>query len=79
MNQDKFTQYGKTFQLKIIAALIKDKGFLQQIFDILLPSYFDSEANSWIVEVIMKYYVEYKAFPDIALVNATCIKIRKES
>jgi hypothetical protein len=59
MNQDKFTQYGKTFQLKIIAALLKDKLFLQQIYDILIPEYFDSEANTWIVNVIMKYFPEY--------------------
>jgi hypothetical protein len=65
MSQDRFTQYGKTFQLKIIAALLKDKTFLQQIYDILIPEYFDSEANVWIVDTIMKYYPEYKQVPTL--------------
>jgi replicative DNA helicase len=78
MNQDKFTQYGKTFQLKIISALIKDKAFLQQIFDILLPSYFDSEANSWIVEVIMKYYVEYKTVPTLEVFKVKALELTSE-
>jgi hypothetical protein len=78
MNQDKFTQYGKTFQLKIIAALIKDKAFLQQIFDILSPSYFDAESNSWIVEVIMKYYVEYKAIPTLEVFKVKAMELTSE-
>ena len=78
MNQDKFTQYGKTFQLKIIAALIKDKAFLQQIFDILIPSYFDSEANAWIVEVIMKYYIEYKTIPTLEVFKVKALELTSE-
>jgi hypothetical protein len=78
MNQDKFTQYGKTFQLKIIAALLKDKLFLQQIYDILIPEYFDSEANTWIVNVIMKYFPEYKTVPTLEVFKVKALELTNE-
>ena len=78
MSQDRFTQYGKTFQLKIIAALLKDKTFLQQIFDILIPEYFDSEANIWIVDVIMKYYPEYKQVPTLEVFKVKALELTSE-
>ena len=78
MNQDKFTQYGKTFQLKIIAALLKDKLFLQQIYDILIPEYFDSEANTWIVNIIMKYFPEYKTVPTLEVFKVKALELTNE-
>ena len=79
MSQDRFTQYGKTFQLKIIAALLKDKTFLQQIYDILIPEYFDSEANVWIVDTIMKYYPEYKQVPTLEVFKVKALELTNET
>ena len=53
----------KDFQTKVISSLISDKIFLQQVFDIIDPSYFESQANSWIVGKIISYYEKYKQPP----------------
>ena len=47
---DKLSNFGYNFQIKIISSLLTDKAFLQQVSDILLPEFFESEANQWIVE-----------------------------
>ena len=59
--QDNFKKYGYSFQIKLIAALFKDRLFLQQISDILKPSFMESEANQWIVEIILDYFTEFNA------------------
>jgi len=58
---DRLSSYGYSFQIKVITALFTDKGFLQQIADILVPKYFESDANEWIVQTILDYHKEYKA------------------
>ena len=62
---DKLTNYGHGFQIKTISSLLSDKAFLQQVSDILLPEFFESEANQWIVETIVKYFHEYKSSPTL--------------
>jgi replicative DNA helicase len=51
--------YGKGFQLKVINALLTDRGFLLNVRGVLEDSYFDSEAHKWIIQQILKYYDEY--------------------
>ena len=53
---DKLTNFGYGFQIKVVSSLLTDKAFLQQVTDILLPDFFESEANQWIVETINKYF-----------------------
>ena len=57
---DRLSSYGYSFQIKVITALLTDRMFMQQISDILLPTYFESEANNWIVDNILEYNKEYK-------------------
>jgi hypothetical protein len=61
---DKFN-YGYNFQVKTIACLLTDKGFTQQVADILQPEFFESEANQWIVTVALKYFIEYGSSPTL--------------
>lgn len=61
---DKFN-YGYNFQVKTIACLLTDKGFAQQVADILQPEFFESEANQWIVSVTLKYFIEYGSSPTL--------------
>ena len=68
MQENKF-QYGYSFQTKLIACLFKDRVFLQQIMDILEPSYFESEANICIVENIRSYFIEYKQPPTMEVMS----------
>ena len=56
MKVNKLSDFGYSFQIKLISALFKDKVFLQQIIDILDSSYFDSEANIVILDMIKGYF-----------------------
>lgn len=58
---DKLSEFGKSFQIKVIYSLIHDIKFLQDIFDIVEPSFFEREEHQWIVEMIIQYYNEYKS------------------
>ena len=53
-NNDTLTSYGPNFQIKIISCLLSDKVFLQTIFDIINPSYFDSDGNKLLIKKIDK-------------------------
>ena len=61
--QDNLSQFGHTFQIKVVTALLSDRLFLQQVSDIIEPNYFESQANYWIVEKIISYYNIYKSAP----------------
>ena len=53
MSESTLTQFGHVFQAKIITSLLVEKKFLQTISDILKSSYFDSDANKWLVGTII--------------------------
>ncbi len=63
------TQFGTSFQAKIIASLMSDVKFLQTISDILEPSMFDSDSNKWLVKSIRDYYYEYKKQPTLEVIK----------
>jgi len=62
---EKLSNFGYNFQVKVVASLLTDRPFLQQVTDILLPEFFESEANQWIIETIRKYFQEYTAAPTL--------------
>ena len=70
---DKLSEYGWSFQVKVLAAMFTDRSFLQQIADIIQPEYFESDANSWILDIILDHFREYKTPPskDVLKVKVT--------
>jgi replicative DNA helicase len=70
---DKLSEYGHTFQIKLIASLFNDRKFLQQISDILYPEYFESEPNQFIIETILSYNKQYK---DVATLDVLKVKLQ---
>jgi replicative DNA helicase len=62
---EKLSNFGYNFQVKVVASLLTDRPFLQQVTDILLPEFFESEANQWIIETIIKYFQEYTTAPTL--------------
>ena len=70
---DKLSEYGWSFQVKILAAMFTDRSFLQQIADIIRPEYFESDANNWVLDVILDHFREYKTPPskDVLKVKVT--------
>ena len=63
------TQFGTSFQSKIIASLMGNVKFIQTISDILNPSMFDSDSNKWLVKSIKEYYYEYKKQPTLEVIK----------
>ncbi len=74
-NNDTLTSYGPNFQIKIISCLLSDKVFLQTIFDIINPSYFDSDGNKLLIKMIMGYFTEYKTKPTLDVLKVKIDKI----
>jgi replicative DNA helicase len=66
---DKISDWGYTFQIKLISALFTDRLFLQQISDILSVKFFESEANQFIIGVVMDYFQEYKDAPTMEVMK----------
>lgn len=60
---DNLKKFGAEFQTKCVASLLADRAFLERIMDILLPEYFESDANKWIVGEITSYFLQYKDIP----------------
>jgi KaiC/GvpD/RAD55 family RecA-like ATPase len=72
---DRLSEYGRGFQTKVLAAMFVDRIFLQQIADIIKTEYFESDADSWLLEIILEHFLEYKAPPsnDVLKVKVTSI------
>ena len=53
--------------------MFTDRLFLQQIADIIRPDYFESDANGWLLEVILNHFRQYKTPPskDVLKVKLT--------
>jgi replicative DNA helicase len=73
--QDNLSQYGHTFQTKVITSLLNDRAFLQQVSDIIEPTYFESQANNWIVAKIMTYYEKYRTAPTAEVFKSELIQV----
>ena len=59
------TQFGTSFQSKIITSCLIDSMFLQTIMEVLQPEYFESDANSWLAKTINEYFNKYKTTPTL--------------
>ena len=77
-NNDTLTSYGPNFQIKIISCLLSDKVFLQTIFDIINPSYFDSDGNKLLIKMIMGYFTEYKTKHTLDVLKVKIDKIDRD-
>src|SRR6266704_1051178 len=58
-------KFGNEFQSKCVAGLLADQGFVERIFDIITPDFFESDANKWVVEQTMEYFIQYKTPPTL--------------
>ncbi len=63
--QDTLQFYGTGFQNKVLAVLMKDRVYLQQIHDIIDPKYFSSDSSQWIAKTLLEYFDQYKAPPTL--------------
>ena len=70
---DRLSEYGWSFQVKVLAAMFSDRIFLQQIADIIRPEYFESDANNWLLDITLNHFITYKTPPskDVLKVKIT--------
>jgi replicative DNA helicase len=60
---DTLVKYGQSYQSKVVASLITDVKFLEQVSEITKPTFFESQANQWIIDSVLHYFGEYRATP----------------
>ena len=60
---DTLVKYGQSYQSKVVASLITDVKFLEQVNEITKPTFFESQANQWIINSLLGYFNEYRAVP----------------
>jgi replicative DNA helicase len=60
---DTLVKYGQSYQSKVVASLISDVKFLEQVYEITKPAFFESEANRWIIDMVLEYFSEYRSAP----------------
>ena len=76
--RDDLKKFGNEFQNKCIAGLLADRLFVERIFDILTPEYFENEANKYIVQVIMEYFLKYKSLPTFQVFSIKMMEIKND-
>ena len=60
---DTLVKYGQSYQSKVVASLITDVKFLEQVTEITKPAFFESQANQWIIQEVQDYFDEFRAIP----------------
>ncbi len=59
MTLSNLSQYGISFQIKVLSSLLTHKEFLLNIHDVLSEEYFDNQAHKWVIKEILKYYQKW--------------------
>lgn len=72
------SKFSTSFQNKVISAILSDRSFTRQIYDILKPEYFDSEASEWLVKTIMKYFDDYETMPTLDVLKVKINSIERD-
>ena len=75
---NRLSDYGPTFQSKLLTSLFTDKSFLQQVSDIIDPNMFENEANNFIVDSILNYFHEYKSAPSLEVMKVKVSEIEND-
>ena len=76
--EDTLQFYGSAFQNKVLALLMKDRPFLQQVHDIIDPKFFSSESAQWLASTALKYFSEYKSPPTLEVLKVELDRINMD-
>lgn len=75
---DNLRKFGSEFQSKCIACLLTDQFFVERIFDILTPDFFESDSNQWLVQTTIDYFLKYKTCPTLQVFGIESEKIKSD-
>jgi len=78
MTLSNLSQYGPSFQIKVLSSLLTHKEFLLNIHDVISEEYFDNQAHQWIIKEILKYYQKYHTTPSMDVLKVELKKIDNE-
>jgi KaiC/GvpD/RAD55 family RecA-like ATPase len=67
------SEFGYSFQIKIVVALLTDKRFTSSVIDVLQLEYFDNQAIEYVVSIIYQYYHQYHNPPTIDTIRAELV------
>lgn len=62
-----FDHFGKGFQEKIFQSMLNDREWAAQMFEVMLPDFFELNYLSYLSKKYFAYYRQYKAFPTLSL------------
>ena len=62
---DTLVKYGTSYQTKVVASLITDVKFIEQVYEITKAEFFESDANKWIINETLEYFNEFKSCPTL--------------
>ncbi len=74
----KLSQYGKSFQLKVMGSLLTDKTFLLNVRDTLTEEYFDADSHKWIIRQVVKYFDKYHTTISLDVLKVELVKVENE-
>ena len=76
---DTLEKFGESYQSKVIAALLSDLPFLNQVAEITNKDYFESEQDKWIVESILDYQGKQFAAPTLDVFKVKLTSLSSDS
>jgi replicative DNA helicase len=75
MTLNSLESYGINFQVKVIASLLTDKEFLNNVHDVLDEEHFSNQAHKWVLKEILSYYHKYHTTPTIEVLKIELKKL----
>ena len=62
-----FASYGKSFQGKVLQAMLMDHAWAEQMTEVMKPEYFELKYLLFLADRYFKFAVKYKSFPTMQL------------
>jgi len=79
MTLNKLSEYGHGFQIKVIALLLTEKKFLDNVSDVLSSDYFEAASYKWVVDFIVSYHKKYHTYPTMEVFHGQIKKLENET
>ena len=69
-----FSKMGRSYQEKVVQALIQDYDFAEQMADIINPKYFEVKYLQDIVTTLYKHKTKYKTYPSLEVLDVMIVR-----
>lgn len=76
--EEKLSDYGYSFQTKIVAAIMTDANFVSSVYDILELDFFNSESVKFLIDNGLNYFRQYKRLPTLDVYKVAIQSVNNE-